>query len=55
MRVKLKNGIEFVDQFIERTKSKRVIFKSHKVNQGEIRSFVPWGSNSPNAGRQKKI
>ncbi len=53
VKVKLKSGEEFTDQFIERTKNKRVIFKDHQVRQGDIKSFVPWGSNSPKDCKKK--
>lgn len=53
--MKLRSGEEFVDQFIERTKNKRVIFKNHTTRQGDIKSFVPWGSNSPNSNRVKQV
>lgn len=55
VKVKLRSGEEFTDQFIERTKNKRVIFKDREVRQGDIKSFVPWGSNSPNANKKKPV
>lgn len=55
VKVKLRSGEKFVDQFIERTKNGRVIFKDHTVRQGDIKAFVPWGSNSPTSNRVKKV
>lgn len=55
VKVKLRSGEEFTDQFIERTKNKRVIFKDREVRQGDIKSFVPWGSNSLNVNKKKPV
>jgi hypothetical protein len=38
--VKLKNGEEFVDQFVYRTHGKRVIFREHTVNASQIDRFI---------------
>jgi len=46
VHVVLKDGTEFTDQFLDR-KSRKVIFKGRTVTKGSIRSFVPWGNNSP--------
>lgn len=51
--VKLVSGETFIDQFITRTKNKRVIFKGRIVRQGDIKSFNPNGSNSPNSDKRK--
>lgn len=38
-RVKLKDGTVFLDQFVERTAGKRVIFTEHSVPAGDIQSM----------------
>lgn len=40
-KVKLKNGEEFIDKFLDRTKGKKVVFEKRTVGQGDIFTFIP--------------
>jgi hypothetical protein len=52
--VELKDGTVFVDQFIDRTSGKRVIFKNRTVRQGDIKAMSDYRLLQP-ISRHKRI
>jgi len=52
-RVELKDGTVFIDQFIDRTSGKRVIFKNRTVRQGDIKAMSDYRLLQPISGHKR--